>query len=144
MSALALRRGEAMLWCALAGACDAATGAILVADPSLVVRLLHLTPAPTEPVYLRFVGVFVGAVGLAYFYPRLRSGTGAWSQVVAVLELTAGFRLAVATFVTASVASGTLGRGWLAVAATDLAIAVLQLVLLRSRWGRDPSAEGPA
>jgi hypothetical protein len=133
-----------MLWCSLAGACDAATGATLVVGPSLVVGLLHLTPAPTEPVYLRFVGVFVGAVGLAYFYPRLRSGISAWSRVVATLEMTAGFRLAVAAFVTASVVLGTLGRAWLVVAGTDLAIAVLQLSLLRARWGRELSAEEPA
>jgi len=133
-----------MLWCSLAGACDAATGAILVANPSLVVRLLHLTPAPTEPVYLRFVGVFVGAVGLAYFYPRVRSGAGDWWRLVAMLELTAGFRFAVAAFVTTSVVTGVLGRAWLAVAATDLAIAVFQVALLRSRWRSEPSEEARA
>ena len=141
MSNSAPRRREATIWCSLAGACDAATGAILVANPALVVRLLHLTPAPTEPVYLRFVGVLVGAVGLAYFYPRLRSGDGAWSRLVAVLEMTAGFRLAVAAFVTTTVVTGALGRAWLTVAATDFGVAVLQLALLRSRWGREPSAE---
>jgi hypothetical protein len=126
----------------LAGACDASTGALLVADPSLVVRLLRLEPAPLDSVYLRFVGVFVGAVGFAYLYALMRWGARAWTQIVAVLEITAGFRLAVAVFVGASVAAGALGYTWLVVAASDLAIAVSQLALLRSRWRGERSMEG--
>jgi hypothetical protein len=117
---------------------------LLVADPAIVVRLLRLAPAPAEPVYLRFVGVFVGAVGLAYFYPLLRSGARDWAQVVAVLEITAAFRVAVAVFVVASVVVRALGAAWLAVAASDLAVAGFQLALLHSRWGREGSAERAA
>jgi hypothetical protein len=136
-----IRRRETTLWCLLAGTCDAATGALLVAAPLAVARLLRLTPPPTEPVYLRFVGVFVGAVGLAYLYPILRSGARERAQVVAVLELTAGFRFAVASFVMASVVTRALGPAWLVVAATDLGIGALQLALLRSRWRRELSVE---
>jgi hypothetical protein len=114
---------------------------LLVAAPLVVARLLRLTPPPSEPVYLRFVGVFVGAVGLAYFYPALRSGAREWAQVVAVLDLTAGFRFAVAAFLMASVVTRSLGPAWLVVAATDLGIGALQLAVLRSRWRREHAVE---
>lgn len=123
------------LFCWLAGACDGATGLLLVASPRLALELMGVAPAPVEPIYLRFVGVFVGGVGLAYLYPWALARSRRWLRVLTVLEVTTGLRLAVGAFVVASVAAGTLVPGWLVVAVTDLGLAAAQIVLLwRSAW----------
>jgi hypothetical protein len=120
-------------FCWLAGACDAATGFLLVAAPGLALRLMRVSPAPAEPIYLRFIGVFVGGVGVAYLYPWVVERSRRWLRVAAVLEITAGLRLAVGIFVLLSVASGALVPAWLVVAATDLGLAAAQILMLAGR-----------
>jgi len=115
-------------YCLLAGLCDAATGALLVASPGRVLVLMRVGAPPAEPVYLRFIGVFVASVGLAYLYPLV---FGAAGRLAVVFEVTALVRAAVALFVTVAVAAGALTPPWLSVAFTDAAFAVLQLGLLR-------------
>lgn len=116
-------------YCLLAGACDATTGALLVAAPGLTLGWMGIAQRPSEPVYLRFVGVFVAAVGLSYLYPFLTLYREARFRVV--LETTALIRLAVAVFVGAAVIARALTPLWLSVCATDLALATFQLTVLR-------------
>jgi hypothetical protein len=118
------RRGPA-LFCLVIGGGDAATGLLLVAVPALVLRLLGI-PYPMDDVLLRFVGVFVACVGLAYLYPWLAGG----QRLEPAIEITAGFRLAVALFVTVAVLRGAMDRAWLVVGAYDAVVAAAQLGLL--------------
>jgi hypothetical protein len=125
------RRLPAALFAVAAGACDAATGLALLAAPQRVLQLLDIPWPGGDPFALRFVGVFVGCVGLAYLAPFLTvPGPRRQKRLRAAFELTAGFRLAVALFLGAAV---TLGQplGWLLVGWTDAALGLSQLVLLQ-------------
>lgn len=118
------------LYCLAAGACDAATGLLLVAAPALTLRLMGISALPAEPIFLRFVGVFVGAVGLAYLYPFWLDPARRLARLTGVLEMTALVRLLVGTFVAMSLVLGALALPWASVALTDLGLATAQLVLL--------------
>lgn len=119
-----------LLFCLLAGGGDALTGLLLLAAPRLVLRLLGAAvPGDSggDLVLLRFVGVFVASVGLAYLYPwLLRDGP---SRLRTVLEITAGFRLAVALFLGCALMSGRLDLPWAAVGAYDALVALAQIGL---------------
>ena len=137
-----------VLFCGFAGFCDLLTGILLILTPETVLAMLGL-PMADEPIFLRYIGVFVANVGLAYLYPwwrRLPSqgarpgsphgmGGRAEPSMVEVIEmlfeLTAAVRLAVAAFVFASVLSGALHPAWAWVGLTDLALAVVQILWLR-------------
>jgi hypothetical protein len=123
------RRGAA-LFCLLAGGGDAATGLLLVAAPALVLRLLGIARPAGDLVFLRFVGVFVACVGLAYLYPWLSQGARWDRRLAAAIEMTAGFRLAVALFLGTAVTAGELELPWAAVGAYDALVATAQLGLL--------------
>ncbi len=110
----------------LAGAGDGMTGVLLVGAPGFTLELLAI-PVPAEPIYLRFVGVFVGCVGLAYLYPFLLPGSPRrWQRQAVVLEVTALVRLAVALFLTVAMARGALAVAWITVLLTDLSLAAAQ------------------
>ncbi len=117
-------------YCLLAGACDALTGALLVSAPIATLQLMRIADLPAEPVYLRFLGAFVGGVGLAYLYPFLFRG---WSgaRLAVVLEVTALVRLCVALFLGVSIARGALSVPWSTVLLTDLLLAAAQIWMLR-------------
>lgn len=123
------RHGQA-LFCLFAGGGDAAAGLLLVAAPTLVLRLLGLDRSLADLVLLRFVGVFVACVGLAYLHPWLRRRVPRQSRLLATLEMTAGFRLAVALFLGIAVASSALELPWLEVGFYDAAVALAQIGLL--------------
>jgi hypothetical protein len=114
----------------LAGTMDFCTGILLIAAPRLTCRLMGLT-AVSDFGFLPFVGAFVAAIGSSYLW-GLRRGNlrGTW-------EFTALVRGIIGAFVAISVASGTMAAGWLPVAATDLGLALLQIVFLRKGWVRD-------
>lgn len=118
-----------ILFCLLAGGGDAVTGLLLVAAPSLVLSLLGLSPPEGSLILLRFVGVFVGCVGLAYLYPWLLKANRD-RRIVSALEITAGVRLAVALFIGVAVAEGQLELPWAAVGTYDAVVALAQLGLL--------------
>lgn len=122
------RRGLFVLL-AVAGGGDLATGLALVAAPAQVLSLLGL-PVPGETIWLRFVGVFVGSVGAAYLYPLLLDRARRAARLCAVLEWTAGARLAVAFFLAMAVAGNALDGGWLGVGGWDAALGLGQLALL--------------
>lgn len=125
------------LFCAIAGGGDAATGLLLVAAPALVLRLLGIARPDGNLVFLRLVGVFVGCVGLSYLYPWLvRDRLGRDGRVMATVEITAGFRLAVALFLGIAVAIGSLELPWVTVGAYDAIVALTQIgLLLRGDFG---------
>jgi len=120
------------LYSLAAGACDLATGVLLIATPFTVLGLMGVAEAPgtgVEGVYLRYIGTFVAAVGASYLYPLLlRNGT---ERLPTVLEVTALVRGAVALFVTIAVATGSLAAPWLVVGAVDGGLAAFQIWLLR-------------
>lgn len=114
------------LFCLFAGLGDAATGILLIAAPALVLRLLGIGPV-ADDVLLRFAGVFVGCVGLAYLYPWMLRRRGRLSTAI---EITAGVRLAVALFLLAAVVRGAMAAPWMTVGGYDALVAVAQLALL--------------
>ena len=131
-----LRRAR---WLALlVGLMDAGTGLGLLIAPGLVLKLM-LVPAPVEEawIFVRWVGVFVAAVGASYLWALWRGGV---TRLIVVLECTLLFRTAVAIFVLAAWHLDALSTAWLSVAATDLAVAALQALLLE-QLGREVSDE---
>lgn len=111
-------------------ASDASTGLLLVVAPGAVLGLLRL-PVPDDPVFVRWLGVFVLAVGLAYAWPFLwRDPRARTARLVAAFELTALVRFAVAAFLAVAVGSGALAPGGLGIAAFDAAVAAAQVALL--------------
>lgn len=134
------RRRWGRLYCLLAGACDAGTGAALMVAPAFTVGLMGTGPAPAQAVYLRFVGAFVAAVGLAYLYPfLLPPRRGRWAGVV---EVTALVRLVVAAFVGLAVAARALEPAWLTVTVVDAGLAVTQLGLLGRGFFAEEGGDG--
>ena len=119
------------LFCLVAGGGDAVTGLLLVAAPALVLRLLGIARPSGDLAYLRFVGVFVGCVGLAYLLPWLtRDRLRRSRRIVSAVEMTAGVRLAVALFLGVAVAAGALDLPWMTVGVYDAVVAIAQLGLL--------------
>ena len=121
-------RRPVLLLCLFAGLCDGLTGLLLVGAPGTTLKLMGV-PAAGEPIWIRYIGVFVASIGAAYLYPwwsRRASADG----LAAVLEITALSRFAVTAFVTTAVVWGDLAPGWTLVAVTDAAVASLQLFFL--------------
>lgn len=116
------------VYCLLAGLCDATTGLLLIAVPGELAARLGLEPKPAQPDYLAFSGVFVLTVGLSYLYPFALAAVRREARLAAALETTALARFAVAAFLTAAIAAGRFGTGWLPVLATDLSLAIFQTV----------------
>jgi hypothetical protein len=116
-----------------AGVSDAATGLGLLLAPQWVLHQLAVPPV-VEPVFLRWIGAFVGSVGVAYLYPFLlaarspapAAALGFALRLRVVLEQTALARAAVAATVGAAIAAGALAPAWLGVAAFDGVLALLQ------------------
>lgn len=124
----------ARLFAIVAGASDFLTGLGLVFMPQLVLPLMGVNGIGGDAlVFLRWVGAFVGAVGLSYWWALLRPGVG----LRAVLELTILFRVAAGGFSAVAIMRGWLGPVWWSVPATDLIFAGVQVWLLREGAGRD-------
>lgn len=119
---------------AAAGAMDFLTGAGLVFAPGLTLGAMGIAP-PAGPalVFLRWVGVFVALVGATYLWALFRGGA---ERLALALELTLGYRAAVGAFVLAMWGRGALAPAWLAVTATDWAVAAGQGWLLGRSRGR--------
>jgi len=113
----------------LAGAMDATTGLGLVGAPALTLGCM-LVPVPGAEalLYVRFVGVFVGAVGASYLVALGRGGS---EPLRKVFECTMLFRAAAGLFTGGAVLAGALAPAWLAVTFTDLSLVGLQVWLLR-------------
>ncbi len=121
------------------GAGELATGAHLLASPATVEAGLGLAPSPAAAtIFLRWIGVFVSAVGLAYLAPWLASRADERAlRLRFALETTAAVRLFVAFFVVSAVAAGGLAAGWIGVGAYDGLLGIGQILLLaRGAFGR--------
>jgi len=113
-----------------AGGGDFASGLLLVLAPQAALRLMRV-PSVSDLVWVQFVGVFVGCVGLSYLL-----GLIAWkitqssSELRTVWKLTAIIRLAAASFVITEIGLGRLDHAWISVPCTDLFWACIQLAVL--------------
>ncbi len=121
------------VYCILAGACDGLTGILLLLDPVWTLALMRIPGQPAEPIYLRFIGVFVMSVGLSYLIPFLMNWTERDSRLTHVLGFTAFIRICVASFILVSVVTQALVPGWLAVFVTDATFAAIQIVMLKKK-----------
>lgn len=119
----------------LAGISDTLTGAMLIAEPVLLLRLMGLqAPADATP-FLSFIGAFVLAVGLCYIYGALLvDRAGCSSRLEAIWLVTAIIRSSVAAYVVSGVLVGTLAPGWMTIAVFDGACALIQAIGLRKGW----------
>jgi len=128
-----ISRSAVRLYALAAGLSDGVTGLLIVISPGLALSLMQIAEVPEEVIYLRFVGVFVGAIGLSYFLPFLSAEPEAGdARLGSVFAVTGLMRLCVAAFVLSSVLAGALVVGWLLVFVTDLSLALLQIFFLRS------------
>jgi hypothetical protein len=119
------------IFCCVAGAGDLATGVLLMFAPLTTVGLMRIETTPLEPVYLRFVGAFVAAVGSLYLYPFLsRSRRLRDLRLRTVLEATALVRATIATFLAVALIGGELELAWMSVLITDGTLATIQIMML--------------
>jgi hypothetical protein len=125
--------GRYARWLAVcAGAMDFSTGLGLVFWPGLTYAMMRVpVPSGEALVYGRFVGVFVGAVGLSYLLAWWQGSVG---ELRAQFRFTLPFRLAAGSFCAVAVAVGGLTPMWLSVVVTDYALVGGQIVLLRKNW----------
>ncbi|HEY0947161.1 MAG TPA: hypothetical protein VGD81_17900 [Opitutaceae bacterium] len=117
-----------------AGGLDFATGLGLVGAPAFTLaRMGAPVPGGEALLYVRFVGVFVAAVGASYLGALALGGA---RRLRSVFEFTLLFRLGAGTFTGLAVARGLLAPAWLAVTATDFALVGAQSWLLTKGAGR--------
>lgn len=122
-----------------AGLCDAATGVALVLMPATTLRLMGIEIAGTNLVWQSYIGAFVLAVGLSYFFPLMERGQTA--SALAAWRMQWRFSALARTLVTAFIvwkfSTGELAWQWLEVAATDGCFALVQWAGLWRRWLKD-------
>ena len=118
------------LWSLAVGGMDACTGLMLVFAPAPTLRLMQVPEvAPAALIFLSWMGVFIGSVGLSYALVLKGS-----REAETVWIFTAVVRLAVACFLVAEIFSGSLPSAWLLVAVTDGVVALGQGAVLRAGW----------
>ncbi len=128
-----LPRGVAAFSLAV-GLGDAATGLALIAAPIWTLARMGISTVPAEPIFIRWIGAFVLAIGLSYLYPFLQRGGASarlGERLATVFEVTTLARGLVAVVAGTAIAGGLLERGWLGVPLFDAAVAATQIVLLR-------------
>lgn len=112
----------------LVGLGDALTGMLLIAVPSLTLKLMGIARVPEEPVFLQFVGAFVFSVGTAYLVGTLLSlKNSRWSDLKTTWILTAWVRINIFLFLAVAIMAGHLELTWASVPLYDLNIAMIQL-----------------
>lgn len=116
----------------LIGACDGVTGILLLFFPAFTLRLMGIDTSPLDLVYLKYIGVFVFAVGASYYLPILfRDGSGEIESIRSTWRMTALIRFCIGIFVSIQILQGSLEGAWISVAATDISIGTLQVFLLK-------------
>ena len=122
----------------LTGFSDSSTGALLIFAPALTLRLMHLQVSPSALPFLSYIGAFVLSVGIACFYGAFLTTRAAFAPKLEVVWLlTAITRGLVAIFIVSKIVSGTLEAGWMTVAISDGALALLQAIGLSNGWLAD-------
>lgn len=128
-----IQKSWAYIFCALAGACDATTGLLIMIAPLFTLRLMRIGTIPAEPVYTQFIGAFVCSVGCSYLFPfLLPAGRTRDSRAEGILTALTIVRIFIAVFTTTAIIRGTLDTAWISVPATDATLAIIQIVILRS------------
>jgi hypothetical protein len=131
-----MKRGVLLGYQLIAGLSDTTTGLLLIVAPATTLHLMSLHALSDSLPFLSYIGVFVLSVGIAFLY-------GAWllttrpvliQKLETVWLLTAITRGLVAAFVVSHVFSGSLEPGWITVALTDGAFALLQTIGLARGW----------
>ena len=119
----------------LAGFSDTSTGVLLMAAPVFTIHMMGLAVPQDATPFLSFIGAFVLAVGLSYFYGAIlvRRNTGV-HRLETVWLLTAITRSSVAIFVLTAVLNSTLAPGWLTIAIFDAVCVLIQARGLRRGW----------
>lgn len=115
------------------GMCDLLTGVVLLFAPNLILEILNTTVSDEAVVFVRYVGVFVFAVGLSYFLPYFCGGRicSRDERIFYTWLVTAAIRCCVATFVFFELCLGELGINWLIVAMTDAVLAAMQFYFVK-------------
>lgn len=112
----------------IAGGLDFCTGLALVAAPAFTLSVMGVAaPTAEAMIFVRFVGVFVAAVGASYLWASAFGNVAAFRTM---LQLTLLFRLGAGVFTGIAVLTSALTTAWLGVTATDLACVVIQAWLL--------------
>lgn len=120
-------------WSGGVGLMDASTGVMLVFLPELVLRIFKIEGVEAGSLdFLRWIGVFVGSVGLSYGL-ALKGRT----EGEVVWAITSLVRILVALFLAVQIAAGRMPMAWAGVAATDAVVAVVQLIGLRRSWWKE-------
>jgi hypothetical protein len=122
----------------LTGLSDSLTGALLIFAPAVALRLMHLQVSPSALPFLSYIGAFVLSVGVACLYGAFLVTRADFAPKLEVVWLlTAITRGLVAVFVISKIVSGTLEAGWMTVAVSDGALALLQAIGLSQGWLAD-------
>ncbi len=125
----------------LTGISDTSTGMLLIVEPELALRVMRLHVSTNTLPFLSFVGVFVLSVGIACVYGAvLATRTISVPKLEVVWLLTAITRTIVALFIVSKILLGTLEGGWLIVAISDGAFALVQAIGLSKGWLSDAAA----
>lgn len=118
-----------------AGVCDTVTGLLLLFAPAFTLHLMGVSQLPQPVFFASYIGVFVLCVGATYLcLPASRLSRQYFAYWHTQWFITALFRSAIAIFVCAEVAVGTIERAWIAVALADGIFAAIQWVGLRRKW----------
>jgi hypothetical protein len=125
-----------LLYHYLAGATDTGTGLLLLFAPAVALHVMGVSELPHPIWYASYIGVFVLCVGASYF--AVLRGPFAQSTRANCWRtqwmITALIRSAIAIFILAQIATGTMQFAWLTVALTDGFYALLQWIGLRRNW----------
>jgi hypothetical protein len=133
-----MKRQVLLAYQLLTGLSDSSTGVLLIFAPALTLRLMHLQVSPSALPFLAYIGAFVLSVGVACLYGAfLVTRAGFAPKLEVVWLLTAITRGLVAVFLVCKIDSGTLDAGWMTVAISDGALALLQAIGLFRGWLAD-------
>ena len=122
----------------LTGLSDASTGALLILNPALTLRLMGLQGPPNTLPFLSFIGAFVLSIGIACFYGAvLATRLASAPKLEVIWVLTAITRGLVALVIVTKILSGSLETRWAVVAISDGLLALLQGIGLKQGWLSD-------
>lgn len=111
----------------VAGVLDFITGIALWVAPAFTLGWMGATPPPADALgFVRFIGVFVAAVGASYLW----GGAGGAVRLRHVLTITLFFRAGAGMYSGGAVVAGEFDSAWLIVSMTDLACVAVQSYLL--------------
>jgi H+/Cl- antiporter ClcA len=92
---------------------------------------LHVLPQPIA--FVRFIGVFVGCVGLSYLWAAVAWNMREWRGQWLVTGL---IRSGVALLLACQIATGAMELGWIGVVLTDAVFATVQWFGISRGWLR--------